>query len=183
MNIILGIDPGSRITGFGVISQNNSQLKYLTSGIIRLQEEKLDLKLHKIYQNITDIIKEFKPTQMAIEQVFLSKNANVALKLGQARGTAIVAGANCNIPVFEYAARLVKQTVVGTGAGTKNQVQTMVAQILNLTNLPQTDAADGLALAITHAHHHNNPLTAYKGVVNNKLAHLNYSRGRFRYKK
>ena len=109
MSIILGIDPGSRVTGYGVIRQNGRQLEYLGSGAIRTQVEDLPTRLKRIYAGVTEIITQFQPDMFAIEQVFMAKNADSALKLGQARGTAIVAAVNHDLPVFEYAARLVKQ--------------------------------------------------------------------------
>ena len=115
MTIILGIDPGSRVTGYGVIRQTGRQLEYLGSGAIRTQVDDLPTRLKRIYAGVTEIITQFQPDMFAIEQVFMAKNADSALKLGQARGTAIVAAVNHDLPVFEYAARLVKQTVVGIG--------------------------------------------------------------------
>ena len=108
MNIILGIDPGSRVTGYGVIRQNGRHLEYLGSGAIRTQVEDLPTRLKRIYAGVTEIITQFQPDMFAIEQVFMAKNADSALKLGQARGTAIVAAVIHDLPVFEYAARLVK---------------------------------------------------------------------------
>ena len=119
MSIILGIDPGSRVTGYGVIRQNGRHLEYLGSGAIRTQVEDLPTRLKRIYAGVTEIITQFQPDMFVIEQVFMAKNADSALKLGQARGTAIVAAVNHDLPVFEYAARLVKQTVVGIGSADK----------------------------------------------------------------
>lgn len=152
MPIILGIDPGSRLTGYGVIRQTGRQLTYLGSGCIRTAVDDLPTRLKRIYAGVSEIIMQFQPEMFAIEQVFMSKNADSALKLGQARGAAIVAAVNCDLPIFEYAARLVKQTVVGTGAADKAQVQHMVKMLLKLPASPQADAADALAIAITHAH-------------------------------
>ncbi|WP_158367184.1 crossover junction endodeoxyribonuclease RuvC [Candidatus Williamhamiltonella defendens] len=152
MPIILGIDPGSRITGYGVISDKKNKLIYLGSGCIRTLDNGLPHKLKLIYAGVTEIISRFRPDFFCIEQVFMSKNADSALKLGQARGVAIVAAVNQNLPVFEYAARKVKQTVVGNGAADKKQVQHMVRYLLKLPYAPNTDAADALAIAITHSH-------------------------------
>lgn len=151
MTIILGIDPGSRITGYGVIEQKGRHLRYLGSGCIRLPKEDLAIRLKHIYAGVSEIITQFQPETFAIEQVFMGKNVDSALKLGQARGSAIVAAANADLPVHEYAARLVKQAVVGTGAAKKAQVQHMVKSILKLSAVPQEDAADALAIAICHA--------------------------------
>lgn len=152
MAIILGIDPGSRLTGYGVIRQTGRKLDYLGSGCIRTSVDDLPTRLKRIYAGISEIIIQFQPDMVAIEQVFMAKNADSALKLGQARGAAIVASVNHDLPVFEYAARLVKQTVVGTGSADKVQVQHMVKTLLKLSASPQADAADALAIAITHVH-------------------------------
>ncbi len=154
MTIILGIDPGSRRTGFGVIRQNGSKSEYISSGVIRIPETELPQRLKVIFDAIGEIIAMHHPEEMAIENVFMAKSAGSALKLGQARGAAIVAAVNCNLPVFEYEARKVKQSVVGTGAATKIQVQHMVKTLLNLPGDPQEDAADALAIALCHAHTH-----------------------------
>jgi crossover junction endodeoxyribonuclease RuvC len=132
MAIILGIDPGSRVTGYGVIRQVGRQLSYLGSGCIRTKVDDLPSRLKLIYAGVTEIITQFQPDYFAIEQVFMAKNADSALKLGQARGVAIVAATNQDLPVFEYAARQVKQTVVGIGSAEKSQVQHMVRTLLKL---------------------------------------------------
>ena len=121
MSIILGIDPGSRITGYGVIRQQGRHLEYLGSGCIRTAVDDLPNRLRLVYAGVCEIITQFRPDVFAIEQVFMARNADSALKLGQARGAAIVAAVNHDLPVFEYAARQVKQTVVGTGAAEKVQ--------------------------------------------------------------
>ncbi|MDG2917208.1 crossover junction endodeoxyribonuclease RuvC [Bisgaard Taxon 10/6] len=189
MTIILGIDPGSRVTGYGVIRQTGRTLEYLGSGAIRTQVEDLPTRLKRIYAGVTEIITQFQPDMFAIEEVFLAKNPSSALKLGQARGTAIVAAVNRNLPVFEYAARLVKQTVVGIGSADKTQVQDMVTRILKLSDKPQADAADALAIAITHAHTIGHSLHVAASVNSKKtqekspaLMLTRYSRGRFRLK-
>ena len=153
MSIILGIDPGSRITGYGVIrTLAGGRCEYLGSGCIRTSGEVLAPKLKQIYDGISEIILQFKPELFAIEQVFMAKNPDSALKLGQARGSAIVAAVNAGLPVAEYSARQVKQSVVGTGAADKEQVQHMVKQLLKLPACPQADAADALAVALCHTH-------------------------------
>ncbi|MBG6244964.1 crossover junction endodeoxyribonuclease RuvC [Candidatus Symbiopectobacterium sp. 'North America'] len=152
MALILGIDPGSRVTGYGIIRQQGLQLSYVGSGCIRTGVDDLPTRLKLIYAGVSEIITQFQPDCLAIEQVFMAKNADSALKLGQARGVAIVAGVNQGLPIFEYAARQVKQTVVGTGAAEKSQVQHMVRTLLKLSASPQADAADALAIAITHCH-------------------------------
>lgn len=152
MAIILGVDPGSRLTGYGVIRQSGKQLDYLASGCIRTAANEMPTRLKRIYAGLQELILQFHPDFFAIEQVFIAHNVDSALKLGQARGVAIVAAANYDIAVFEYAARQVKQSIVGTGAADKMQVNHMVKILLKLTGNPQADAADALAIAITHAH-------------------------------
>jgi crossover junction endodeoxyribonuclease RuvC len=156
MAIILGIDPGSRKTGFGVINTVGDKCEYLASGVIRVEEYEFADRLKHIFESIQIIIHEHCPQTMAVEQVFMGKNANSALKLGQARGAAITAGATAGLEVSEYSARQIKQAVVGTGAADKVQVQHMVTTILKLSATPQEDAADALATALCHAHTHRN---------------------------
>ncbi|WP_432453443.1 MULTISPECIES: crossover junction endodeoxyribonuclease RuvC [unclassified Agarivorans] len=152
MSIILGIDPGSRITGYGLVQQVHGKITYLGSGCIRIKAEALPLRLKQIHAGVSEIIEQFTPDEFAIEQVFMAKNADSALKLGQARGAAIVAAVSRDIPVSEYSARQIKQAVVGTGAADKSQVQHMVTQLLSLSASPQADAADALAVALCHCH-------------------------------
>ncbi|MER2494429.1 crossover junction endodeoxyribonuclease RuvC [Catenovulum sediminis] len=152
MSIILGIDPGSRITGYGVIQQRGKNIQYLGSGCIRLGDVPLAERLINIFRGISELIQQFQPDLFAIEQVFLAHNPDSALKLGQARGAAIVAAANTGLDVAEYSARQIKQAVVGKGSADKKQVQHMVTHILKLTASPQADAADALAVALCHAH-------------------------------
>jgi len=150
--LILGIDPGSRITGIGIIESDGRYSQHIFSTCIRLGNDAFPIRLGKIYQEIDSIIKEYRPQQMAIEDVFLSKNPSSALKLGQARGAAICATVMQGIPVFEYSAREIKQAVVGKGNADKTQVQQMVKILLNLQGKIQADTADGLAIALSHAH-------------------------------
>ncbi len=149
---ILGIDPGSRITGIGIIESDGRHSQHVFSTCIRLGNAAFPIRLGKIYQEIELIIREFQPQQMAIEDVFLSNNPSSALKLGQARGAAICATVMQGIPVFEYSAREIKQAVVGKGSADKSQVQHMVKLLLNLQGKIQSDTADGLAIALSHAH-------------------------------
>jgi len=149
---ILGIDPGSRITGIGIIESDGRHSKHIFSTCIRLGNDAFPIRLGKIYQEIELIIREFQPQQMAIEDVFLSNNPSSALKLGQARGAAICASVIQGVPVFEYSAREIKQAVVGKGNADKSQVQHMVKLLLNLQGKIQADTADGLAIALSHAH-------------------------------
>lgn len=150
MPVILGIDPGSRITGFGVITGSKGRYQYITSGCIKLTGETLPDRLWQIQQGVDQLITEFKPEEFAIEQVFLGKNADSAIKLGQARGVAIVAAAMHQLPVFEYAARSVKQAVTGQGGASKELVQQMIQASFKLPGKPQADAADALAIALCH---------------------------------
>ncbi|GAB3039141.1 crossover junction endodeoxyribonuclease RuvC [Bowmanella dokdonensis] len=152
MAIILGIDPGSRLTGYGLLRQVGSKFEYLGSGCIRLPDGELPGRLQQIFNGVTELISQFQPDQMAVEQVFMARNPDSALKLGQARGAAIVAGTNQGLPVFEYSARQIKQAVVGKGSASKEQVQHMVTYLLKLPGRPQADAADALAVALCHGH-------------------------------
>jgi len=151
--IVLGIDPGLRVTGYGVMLKRGQQSHYLGSGCIRTQVTDLATRLWQIHQGISEVMQEFKPQAVAIEQVFMQKNASSALKLGHARGAAIVAVAAHGHYVHEYAARLVKQTVVGYGNATKTQVSHMVKRLLAVEGNLAQDAADALAVALCHVGH------------------------------
>lgn len=150
--VILGVDPGSRITGFGVVQWQGNVLCHLSSGSIALSTGHVSHRLSRIYQELSHIMREYAPQTVAIEQVFMHVNPAAALKLGQARGAAIVALAAGGLDVAEYSARQVKQAVVGYGAASKEQVQLMVRTLLRMTHTPAPDAADALAIAICHAH-------------------------------
>jgi len=152
MTIIIGIDPGSRRTGYGIIRVEGNRHIYLTSGHLDLTTYPVNERLRQIYLGLQKIIELYQPHEAAIEQVFMHENPGSALKLGQARGAAIVA---FEIPVSEYSARQVKKSVVGKGAASKEQVQYMVQRLLNLTGALQADAADALAIALCHAHVRN----------------------------
>ncbi len=152
MSIILGIDPGSRLTGYGVVRFMGRHFEYLGSGCIRLPERELPERLKIIYDGVSELVRQFQPNEFAIERVFMGRNADSALKLGQARGAAIVAAMNAALPVSEYSPTQIKNAVVGTGGASKVQIQHMVTQLLKLPAAPQADAADALAIAITHAH-------------------------------
>lgn len=151
MALILGIDPGSIKTGFGIINYVGSKYQYVGSGVIRIPELPLPERLKIIFDSVTEIIEEYCPQEVAVEQVFMAKSAGSALKLGQARGAAIVAAVNQELPVFEYEARKVKQSVVGNGGAEKQQMQHMVKTLLKLPASPQEDAADALGVALCHA--------------------------------
>lgn len=152
MSLIIGIDPGSRKTGFGIISQVGSRQEYVTSGVIRLESfPTFPERLDNLYTFLMEVIGQWSPQEAAIEQVFMGRSASSALKLGQARGVAMLAATQSKLPISEYAARKIKQAVVGKGGADKVQVQHMVQFLLKLPGLPQEDAADALAVALCHA--------------------------------
>ena len=149
---ILGIDPGLRITGFGVIEKTGNHIHYLTSGCIKSGEGELPERLKVILLSLREVIQSNQPQQVAVEKVFVNVNPQSTLLLGQARGAAICAAVLEALPVAEYTALQVKQAVVGNGHAAKEQVQEMVKRLLNLPGVPSPDAADALACAICHAH-------------------------------
>lgn len=155
---ILGIDPGSRITGYGIIEQGLNDCRYIASCCIRVQADYFPDRLKQIFDSVLEIIEVYRPEQMAIEQVFMHKNADSALKLGQARGAAICAVQTADLPVFEYAARQVKQALVGKGNAEKTQVQHMVKILLGIQGELQIDASDALGLCLCHSHHRQTAL-------------------------
>jgi len=152
MAIILGIDPGSRKCGYGVINTVGTRLEYIASGVIRVEKLEFAARLQAIFENISQIITEYQPQIAAVEEVFMGKSASSALKLGHARGAAMVACTNHRIEVFEYATRKIKQAVVGTGVAEKEQMQHMIKTLLKLSEVPGEDAADALSVAVCHAH-------------------------------
>lgn len=147
---ILGIDPGSRRTGYGLVAVSDRSVEYVASGCIKADLGDMPQRLGTIYSGVRELIEQFNPSEVAIEEVFLAKNPSSALKLGQARGVAIAAAVASDLPVSEYAARRVKQTIVGSGRASKEQVAHMVRIILQLPGTPQADAADALAIALCH---------------------------------
>jgi crossover junction endodeoxyribonuclease RuvC len=154
--IVLGIDPGSRITGYGIAEKIGNRLVHIDNGAIFTDKAgDFPNRLKAIYEGLAHVIAAYSPDAVAVEQIFLAHNAQSALKLGQARGAAIVAGVNAGLPVFEYTAMQVKQAVVGHGHATKDQVQQMVRILLNLPEIAQADASDALAVAICHANSAN----------------------------
>jgi len=148
---ILGIDPGSRVTGFGVIDVAGNRVTYVASGCVRTADGSLPERLKTIYEGISEVVRSYQPLEMAIENVFMQKNAASALKLGQARGAAICAVVTQAIDVHEYSPTQIKQAVVGRGHADKAQVQHMVTALLKLPETPQADAADALACALCHS--------------------------------
>ena len=154
MTRILGIDPGSQRTGIGIIDADpaGAVSHVFHDALQLLDNETFPLRLKQIFDDVCAIIAEHRPHEVAIERVFMARNPDSALKLGQARGAAICAVVSRGLAISEYAAREVKQSVVGTGSGDKAQVQHMVGVLLNLHEKLQADAADALAIALTHAH-------------------------------
>ncbi|CAH9019778.1 crossover junction endodeoxyribonuclease RuvC [Candidatus Nitrosacidococcus sp. I8] len=153
MTRILGIDPGSRITGYGLIEIIDNKINYIKVGNIKTSiSSSFTERLGTIFREISFIIEEYCPHEVAIEQVFMYKNPDSALKLGQARGAAICAATNKLLPIFEYSPTQIKQAVVGHGHATKSQVQYMIRLLLKLTLAPTADEADALACAFCHSH-------------------------------
>jgi crossover junction endodeoxyribonuclease RuvC len=149
---ILGIDPGLRITGFGLLERTGQTLRYVTSGVVRTPAGELPVRLKAILESLGAVIADHAPDQVAVEKVFVNVNPESTLLLGQARGAAICAAVARGLPVAEYTALQVKQSVVGNGHAAKEQVQDMVRRLLALPGDPSADAADALACAICHAH-------------------------------
>jgi crossover junction endodeoxyribonuclease RuvC len=149
---ILGIDPGSRFTGFGVVDFCGDSASYVASGTIRSPNGTFPERLRKIFESVGEIVAEYQPAVVSIESVFMARNAGSALKLGQARSAALCATFSADVDVFEYSPREIKLAVVGTGAATKEQVQHMIVSLLKLDGAPAADASDALAAAICHAH-------------------------------
>lgn len=150
---LLGIDPGSRVTGYGILDTDGQQSRHVASGVIKpLHAGEGAARLEVIYNEIGALIAEFTPAEMAIERVFVSRNADSALKLGQARAAAICATFGTDMPVYEYAAREVKQAIVGKGNAEKEQIQHMVRVLLSLDEQLPMDASDALGVALCHAH-------------------------------
>lgn len=150
--ITIGIDPGSRFTGYGIVQSLRGEVSYLGSGCISTGGGPMAERLKIIYAGVTQLIEQFKPDVMSIEETFLSKNVQSTVKLSEARAAAMVAGANADLQVYEYTPQQIKQSVVGYGWADKEQVQYMVRQILKLAGSPQADAADALACAICHSY-------------------------------
>ncbi len=148
---MLGIDPGSQRTGFGVLDATGSRLRYVASGVIRTSQTDFAARLCEIFRCMQTVVAQYQPQQIAIEKVFVNRNPDSALKLGQARGAAICGTADANAEVFEYATRQIKQAVVGSGSAEKAQVQLMMRTLLKLDGPVAVDAADALAAAVCHA--------------------------------
>ncbi len=151
---ILGIDPGSRITGYGIVTTIGHEIGFVSCGTIRTAGEvDFSRRLLVIFRDLCDVIETHKPEVAAVEDMFVDRNPRSALKLGHARGAAVVAALHCGLEVFDYSARKVKQSVAGYGQAEKGQVQSMVRSLLALDAIPSQDASDALAVAICHANH------------------------------
>jgi len=153
-NLVLGIDPGTAITGYGLVWGEGDDLKLVDYGAITTpSDESLPQRLREIYRQLTALIQERRPAEAAVEKLFFSRNVRTALSVGQARGVALLAMANADLEIHEYTPLEVKQAVVGYGRATKEQVQEMVKMLLGLNSVPQPDdAADAIAVAICHIH-------------------------------
>lgn len=150
--IVLGIDPGTKVTGYGIVEKNRRGLAHVTHGEIKIRKgELLSQGLKKIYNSLMEIIREFDPDTIAIEDIFYGKNVKSLIKQGQARGVAILTASHNDIPIYEYSPLEIKKAVVGYGRAEKTQVQHMVKAILKLEELPPEDASDALAIAICHS--------------------------------
>ncbi|HEU4817315.1 crossover junction endodeoxyribonuclease RuvC [Janthinobacterium sp.] len=175
--IILGIDPGLRTTGFGVIEKHGNKLRYIASGTVKTGSEgELPPRLKIILQGVSEIVGTYQPDCAAIEKVFVNVNPQSTLLLGQARGAAICALVHADLSVAEYTALQVKQAVTGHGKAAKEQVQDMVSRLLSLPGLPGTDAADALGVAICHAN--SIDALAMIGALAPQLQGLRMKRGR-----
>ena len=149
----MGIDPGSRMTGYGIVDMDGPCSRHIASGCIQTASGRpLPERLKTIFEGLTAVIQSWRPAEVAVEQVFMHRNPDSALKLGQARGAALCAVVLAGVPISEYAPRAIKQAVVGSGAADKSQVQRMITLLLSLSEPPQADAADALAVAICHGH-------------------------------
>jgi len=150
---VLGLDPGSRRTGYGIVERHGDRLRVLSCGVIRLPDRiPFDRRLGMLFSGVSDLLRRFEPQQAAIEDVHLARNARTALLLGQARGALVAACAQAEVPVVAFAPSVVKQAIVGYGGAEKIQVQWMIARLLGLKQAPQEDAADALAVAVCCLH-------------------------------
>lgn len=156
--IILGVDPGTATTGFGVIEWKSGKAKFISAGVISTKSEmEMPKRLLIIQKELAQLIKEYKPDEVAVELLYFAANVTTAMAVGQARGVAIVTAASAKLPVYEYTPLQVKQAITGYGRAEKAQIQQMVKTMLGLNDIPKPDdAADGLAIAITHAHNLKN---------------------------
>jgi crossover junction endodeoxyribonuclease RuvC len=160
---ILGLDPGSRITGYGVVDAGRQGVRYVASGCIRVGSGAMAGRLLEIHRHVCELVDAYAPGEIAVERVFMHRNPDSALKLGQARGAALCGACHAGAPVFEYAPRAIKQTVTGTGGAQKGQVLHMVKALLALQGRLSADAADALAIAVCHAQHRDGVVRARRG--------------------
>ena len=166
--LVLGVDPGSRITGYGLVEEKNHEIFCIRTGIIKPPDTlSFPQKIHRIFQDIVKILERYAPQEMAVEDLFFAKNARSALKLGHARGAALVAAGQHDIPVFEYTPLEIKKSVVGYGRADKEQVCTMVKIMLRLEKPVPLDASDALAAAICHIN--NSKFRAIKATIGEKI--------------
>lgn len=150
---ILGLDPGLRRTGWGLVESGQGALHFVACGVVRVAEEgELALRLLRLYEGLREVVRRYAPAEAAVEETVLNRNAASSLRLGHARGVALLAAAHAGLPVAEYASKRVKRAVTGTGGATKEQVAAMVRVLLPNSGMPAGDAADALAVAICHAH-------------------------------
>lgn len=175
---VLGIDPGSRITGFGVVERVGGKAIYVESGCIRAGDGDFPGRLKIIFEGVRDLIRIYRPTEVAIERVFVHRNPDSALKLGQARGAALCAVVSAELPVSEYMPAEIKQATVGKGNASKEQVQHMIQALLRLPGSPQADAADALAVAVCHLNTNQTLVRTAAAVKNDLLAGMRTSRRR-----
>ena len=175
---ILGIDPGLRVTGFGVIDQHGQKLSYVASGVIKTADADLPSRLGTIFEGISTLIRQHSPDQSAIEKVFVNVNPQSTLLLGQARGAALTALVAGGLDVSEYTALQMKKAIVGHGQARKEQVQEMVRRLLDLPGLPGRDAADALGLAICHAHAGASFAALAQATPLARRAHAQFRKGR-----
>ena len=149
---VLGIDPGTRITGYGIIEKSGSLLAHVENGCLTTRpRDSVPSRLEEIYRGILEVLEKFRPDVVAIEEAFFAKNVATSLRLGESRGVALLAASQKKLPIFEYAPREVKQAITGFGQATKEQVQEMVRRLLKLGEVAQEDASDALAVAICHS--------------------------------
>lgn len=149
--LVLGVDPGSKVTGFGLVEKKGHELFFIHAGTIRTSPESpFYERIHEIFRSVTEIMTHFHPQEMALEDVFFAKNVKSALKIGHARGAVLIAAVQCGIKIFEYTPLEIKKSVVGYGRASKEQVRAMTQVILNLRIEPDLDASDALATAICH---------------------------------
>ena len=174
--IVIGIDPGSRFTGYGIVKMTGSDVTYIGSGCIKTGNGELASKLKVIFDAVLTLVEQYKPDCMAIEETFLSKNVQSTVKLSEARAAAIVAGANQGLLVYEYTPMQIKQSVVGYGWAKKEQVQYMIKAILHLSANPQADAADALACALCHCFTSKVTQTIGNGVATQGAVHGRWQR-------